>query len=66
MNLSGILKIIRYLPWTIYFNFHYLPLKQARLLPILLYKPKLLSMRGKVKIVGGGETGLDSFGISQC
>ncbi|KAF2509237.1 hypothetical protein EYY60_12705 [Flavobacterium zhairuonense] len=41
-------SILRSLPYTIYFNFHYLPLKQAWKLPILLYKPELLDMKGKV------------------
>lgn len=35
---------------TIYFNFHYLPFKQACRLPIILYKPKLLAMSGDLKI----------------
>lgn len=37
---------------SIYFNFHYLPFRQAMRLPILLYKPKLLKMKGNVKIGG--------------
>ena len=39
-----------YLIPTIYFNFHYLPLKQAIKLPILLYRPKFISLKGKVII----------------
>lgn len=35
---------------TIYFNFHYLPFKQAIRLPIILYKPKLISCKGKINI----------------
>lgn len=35
---------------TLYFNFHYLPFKQAVRLPVVLYKPKFLSLRGKVII----------------
>lgn len=35
---------------TIYFNFHYLPFKQAWKLPIILYKPKLLKLKGTVLI----------------
>lgn len=31
---------------TIWFNFHYLPFRQAVRLPILLYKPKLLACKG--------------------
>jgi acetyltransferase-like isoleucine patch superfamily enzyme len=34
----------------LFFNFYYLPIKQAIKLPICLYKPKLLKMSGKVKI----------------
>lgn len=35
---------------SIYFNFHYLPFKQAIRLPILLYKPKFGSLKGNVLI----------------
>ncbi len=33
---------------SIYFNFHYLPIKQAIKLPILLYKPKFKNLKGKI------------------
>ena len=33
---------------SIYFNFYYLPLRQAIKLPIILYRPKLLKMDGDV------------------
>lgn len=33
---------------TLYFNFHYLPFNQAIHLPIVLYKPTLLKMKGKI------------------
>ena len=46
-------RILRSILPTIYFNFHYLPFSQAVKLPILLYKPKLLKMKGNVKIGGG-------------
>ncbi|MEY4455852.1 MAG: hypothetical protein RLY15_116 [Bacteroidota bacterium] len=36
------------LPISIYFNFYYLPFKQAIRLPILLFKPKLLKLKGKI------------------
>ena len=39
-----------YLLPTVYFNFKYLPLKQAIKLPIFLYKPKFISLKGKVII----------------
>ncbi len=35
---------------SIYFNFHYLPFKQACKLPIVLYKPKLMKCKGNVVI----------------
>ncbi len=35
---------------SIYFNFKYLPFKQAVKLPILLYKPHFLKLKGKVVI----------------
>lgn len=62
--------ILRSLPKTIYFNFHYLPLSQAIRLPILLRKPKLLKMKGKVIIdtyPGGVKFGmikLGAYGVS--
>ena len=46
-------RILRSIFSTIYFNFHYLPFSQAIKLPILLYKPKLLKVKGNVKIGGG-------------
>lgn len=36
------------LPISIYFNFYYLPFRQAIRLPILLFKPKLLKLKGKI------------------
>lgn len=50
MSFKKILQVFRSLAFTFYFNFHYLPLRQAVRLPILLYKPKLLKMKGKVII----------------
>lgn len=45
-----LLKFFRYWGHIIYFNFHYLPFKQAIKLPVLLYKPHLLKCKGKVSI----------------
>lgn len=42
--------IIRAIFQSIYFNFHYLPFKQAIRLPILLYKPNLLELKGEIII----------------
>ena len=43
-------RVIRSILKTIYFNFHYLPFRQAIKLPIILYKPKLLMMNGNIEI----------------
>lgn len=49
-KLSRYLKELRYIIPTLYFNLHYLPLRQAIRLPIVLYKPHLLACKGKVRI----------------
>lgn len=59
-------KILRSLISTIYFNFHYLPFKQAIKLPILLYKPHLLSMKGKIKIESPISFGMITMGFHAC
>jgi len=48
MKLKRLIKI----NWikSLYFNFHYLPIKQAVKLPIILFKPKLLKCKGVVMI----------------
>lgn len=46
-------KILKYFPYIfhiIYFNFRYLPFRQAIVFPIFLYRPKLLKLKGKVLI----------------
>ena len=47
---------------SIYFNFHYLPFKQAIKLPIILYKPYLLNCKGKVIIDGNIKTAMIQLG----
>lgn len=44
------LRELRYIFSTVYFNFHYLPFRQAIRLPIVLYKPHLMTCKGKVVI----------------
>lgn len=44
------LKVLRYIFPTVYFNFHYLPFKQAIKLPIVFYKPHFGMLKGKVLI----------------
>lgn len=59
--------ILRSLPQTIWFNFHYLPLKQAWRLPILLYKPHFIHCKGTIRLSGDVRFGivrLGYFGVS--
>ena len=61
MKLKRILKI-NWL-YSLYFNFHYLPLKQAVKLPIVLFKPKLLKCGGEVIIESDNiKTGMIQLG----
>ena len=47
-----------------YFNFHYLPLWQAVKLPILLYKPRFLELKGTVRIESDNiRTGMIRLGF---
>jgi len=55
-------KYIRFILHSIFFNFYYLPIKQAIKLPIMLYKPKLLRMKGIVVIRGEVKTGMIKLG----
>ena len=48
---------------SIYFNFHYLPISQAVHLPILLYKPRLLELKGQIQIQGGVKYGMIRLGF---
>lgn len=50
MNLSRVFNLLRAFLPSIYFNFKYLPFKQAKRLPILVYKPHFLQLSGKVAI----------------
>ena len=43
------LRILLFLPWSIVFNFHYLPFKQACKLPFIFYvRPTFLALKGNV------------------
>ena len=58
---------LRSLPYTFYFNFHYLPFKQAIKLPILLYKPTLLKCKGRVEIESNIiRHGMICLGYNKC
>ncbi len=49
-KLELVRKFLRYLPHTIFFNFKYLPFRQAVKLPILLYKPHFVRLKGTIRI----------------
>lgn len=49
--------------YSLYFNFHYLPLKQAVKLPVVLFRPKLLKCKGKISIESESiKTGMIQLG----
>ena len=43
-------SMLKSLPYSLYFNFHYLPIRQAIKLPIILYSPHFWSLKGKIII----------------
>lgn len=57
--------VLRSIIPTVYFNFHYLPFRQAIKLPIFLYKPHLKLMKGTITIHGGATTGMIRLGKNQ-
>lgn len=45
------MRMLLFMPWSIFFNFHYLPFNQARKLPIIFYvRPTFLALKGEVVI----------------
>ncbi len=54
--------VLRSLPKTLWFNFHYLPFQQAVRLPIFLYRPKLVCCKGRIRIEGPIRTGMVQWG----
>lgn len=64
MRLITLFRKLRSLPASIYFNFHYLPFRQAIRLPILLYKPHFLKLKGTVRIASDKiQTGMIRLGF---
>ena len=59
------LCLLRSIFTTIWFNFHYLPFKQAIKLPILLYKPKIIASKGSIIIKGEIKPFMIKLGIPQ-
>lgn len=56
------LRMLRSIVSSIYFNFHYLPLKQAVRLPILVYKPRFGPLKGRIRIEGPVRLGMIVLG----
>ncbi|MBR3982109.1 MAG: hypothetical protein IKJ90_02135 [Bacteroidaceae bacterium] len=66
-KLKRILQILLYMHKTIYFNFRYLPFKQAVKLPIWLYKPKMIKCKGQI-VIDSDEihTGMIQLGFNRA
>lgn len=56
--------LIRSIIPSIYFNFRYLPFYQAIHIPIILYKTKILSGKGRIIINGDIHSGMIRLGIN--
>ena len=54
--------VLRSLFKSLYFNFHYLPIKQAIKLPIILYKPHFRNLKGQIILKGPIKTGMILLG----
>lgn len=61
-KLKLLLSYLPYLPKTIWFNFHYLPWRQAVKLPIFLYRGKIHRAKGTIMITGAVSTGMIRLG----
>lgn len=57
-------KTILYGLHILYFNFKYLPFRQALKIPILLYKPHFMGLSGKINIEGPISFGMISLGFN--
>lgn len=55
--------LILALPKIVWFNFHYLPFRQAIRLPILLYKPRFRHCKGSIRLQGNVHFGQIKFGF---
>lgn len=60
------MRMLLYMPWSIVFNFHYLPYKQARKLPIVFYvRPTFRALKGKV-IIDTPEVKFNMIQLGNC
>lgn len=57
--------VIRSLLPSLFFNFYYLPFKQAIRIPILLYKPRFVDLKGEVRIEGSISYGMIRLGFME-
>ena len=58
---------MRSFPKSVYFNFRYLPFKQAYKIPILLYKPKFVKCKGRIVIESEQiKSGMIKLGFNQA
>lgn len=62
-RLAGYWKLISAIPTSIYFNFHYLPFRQAIKFPILVKKIHISKAKGKVKIDAPIKFGMIRLGF---
>lgn len=67
-RIKHLFMLLRLVPSSIYFNFKYLPVKQAIKIPIFIYKPDFQRIRGEVKITANHIfTGMIRLGMrSTC
>ena len=65
-KIKVVVKTLRSLFWSVMFNVRYLPLRQAYKLPILVYKPCFLALKGKVIIDAPIKTGMIRLGWDSC
>jgi len=64
LRTSIIFQKLMSIPVSIFFNFYYLPFKQAIKLPILIYKPRLISLKGTLRIENDNiRFGMIQFGF---
>lgn len=61
-KIGSVWAILRSIVPNIYFNFHYLPFRQAIRLPILFIRPRFGALKGTVRIDGSVRTGMILLG----
>lgn len=62
-----VIKTLRSILFSIFFNFKYLPFKYAIRLPILVYKPCFLALKGRIILdCDNITTGMIRFGWDSC